>query len=432
MPLLSKKEIKILTENLFSLTMLQGLTYLFPLITLPYLTRILGPAKYGMIAFAQSFVSYFGILVNFGFDLSASREISIYRDSPKKVSGILSAVTLIRIGMTLISFVIVTIIIFAFDKFRKDYLLYYFTFAGILGTILSPTWFFQGMEKMRYITILNVVARSIFLVAIFIFVRKASDYLYVPLIGSIGVIVAGIIAQWVILRDFKVKYVVPSIDEIIHQLKEGGYIFISRVSISFYTISNIFFLGLLTSDTVVGVYAAADKLINALKGLSGIFLITAYPFIARVVKESKKRALKLVGLEIKLLGGLEFLGALVFYFLAFYIVRLFFGAKFDASIPLVRILIFIVPVVLVSSIIGQQLLLNFNMKRLFTLSIVYFSIVHIILLPFTVHWGGAMGAAYTVLFTESAIMLYKILGLRRERKDIFSAVFLGKDVGIKE
>jgi PST family polysaccharide transporter len=283
---------KRLIENFLSLSVLQIANYILPLITLPYLVRVLGPEKFGLIAFSQAFIGYFMIITDYGFNLSATRDISINREDKEKVSEIFSSVMIIKIALKIISLILMSIIIFSFEKFRKDWIIYYLTFGMVVGQVLFPVWFLQGMEKMKYITFLNILAKVIFTVAIFIFVREASDYLYVPLLNSLGFIIAGILGLWIVFRDFEISFKFVSLEELKRQLKEGWYIFISEISGNIYGRGTTIILGLVSNNTVVGYYSVAERVMKAIAGLSQPLAQALYPYIMRTKFNSFKTVFK--------------------------------------------------------------------------------------------------------------------------------------------
>jgi PST family polysaccharide transporter len=282
--LTNNKDKKRLFSNFFSLSFLQVASYIFPLITLPYLVRVLGPSKYGLVAFAQAFAGYFQIITNYGFIFSATREVSINRDNKDKISEIFSSVIAIQLFLAALSFIIMLAVVFIFKKFSKDWLLYFFSFGLVIGNVLFPVWFFQGIERMRYITILNLISKFIFTAAIFIFIRIQADYLYVPLISAIGVILSGIFGFWIIFKSIKVKFILPKFVHIKYQLKEGWRIFTANLSGNLYGQGTIFILGIFSTNKIVGYYSIAEKIIKALSGLSQPIAQSIYPFISRKTK----------------------------------------------------------------------------------------------------------------------------------------------------
>ena len=279
---------KRLTENFISLSVLQGLNYLLPLVTLPYLVRVLGPEKFGLIAFAQAFVGYFQIITDYGFNLSATREVSIHRESKEKVSEILSSVMVIKFLLLLLSLVIISSIIITFEKFRQDWLIYYFTFFMVLGQVLFPVWFFQGMERMKYITFLNILAKLIFTVAIFVFIKKESDYLYVPLLNSSGYIIAGLLALWIVFKDFNIEFKMPRYESLKHNLEEGWIFFKTNTFISAYRETNVFVLGLVSNNIITGYYSIAERILKAVQSLQSPIGQALYPVFCTKYSEDKK------------------------------------------------------------------------------------------------------------------------------------------------
>ena len=193
---------KRLLSNFFSLSLLQLFTYVLPLLTLPYLVRVLGTEKFGLVMFAQAFIIFFNILVDYGFNLSATREVAVNRESKEKLTEIFSSVMSIKFILIVISFAILSIVIFLFDNFSDNIDLFYLTFLWVIGQALFPVWYFQGLEKMKYITIVNVTSKLIFTIAIFIFIKDESDYILVPILNGLGFIIGGILSLRIVYKDF--------------------------------------------------------------------------------------------------------------------------------------------------------------------------------------------------------------------------------------
>ena len=408
------KDKKRLLSNFFSLSSLQVASYIFPLITLPYLVRVLGPSKYGLVAFAQAFIGYFQILTNYGFGLSATREISIHRDNEEKVAEIFSSVLTIQLLLALISFIIMFAIVFIFKKFSKDWLLYFFSFGLVIGNVLFPVWFFQGIERMRYITILNVISKFIFTGAIFIFIRTQADYPYVPLISAIGIILSGIFGFWIIFKSIKVKFKLPSIINIKYQLKEGWHIFISTVAISLYTISNTFILGLFASSEIVGYYASAEKIIMAVRGLLMPLYNSAYPYLSKLLHDSKEKGLKFINKMTFFTGLLTLIISLCLYFFSGIIIGIIFGDKYDKSIEIIKILSFFPFVTNFGIIFGGLTTLNLGYKSAYSKILIFAGLINTLLAFVLAPYYAGEGVATALMICETFIATSLFLFLRNK------------------
>lgn len=411
--ILQNKEYKRIIDNIISLFGLQGFNYLLPLITFPYLTRVLGPDKFGAVAFALAFIAYFQILTDYGFNLSATREVSIYRNDATKVSKIYSSVMVSKTILMIISLILMALIVFSFDKFRTDWLLYFFTFGLVIGNLILPVWFFQGMEKMRYISILNMGIGLIYTALIFIFVKNASDYIYVPLINSIGTIIIGIYSLRLVQRQFDVKFIKPSINDIKHQMKEGWHLFISTLAISLYTTSNRFILGLFVSNTIVGYYAVAETIMKALQGLITPISQAIYPYFSKLQSENRLKAIQQLKKILIFVGILSFLISVLLVFCAPILVVILAGKEYVASIPILQVLIFVIFAVGVNNILGVQGLVAFGYKEKFSKIVIFAGILHIFLLIGLILILGSLGAAIAVVTTELIICIIMYIVLRR-------------------
>jgi len=259
---ITKREKKILLENFFSLSTLQGFNYILPLIILPYLVRVIGPEKFGLIAFAQAFVQYFMILTDYGFSVSATREISLCQGHKAKTCAVFSSVMTVKFIIAAICCIIMALLVHFVPRFRSDQLVYIYSFGSVIGNTLFPVWFFQGSEKMKYITIINAIFGIIYTISIFIFVRNQSHYLMIPLLTSLFSIATGIYGLFIAFRRFELAFVIQPYENIRQQLKTGWNIFISIVAINAYTTTRIFAVGLLTNNTITGFYTIAEKIAN--------------------------------------------------------------------------------------------------------------------------------------------------------------------------
>ncbi|MDD2927589.1 MAG: oligosaccharide flippase family protein, partial [Candidatus Omnitrophica bacterium] len=236
--IITPKERKVVLENFTSLSTLQGISYLIPLVILPYLIRVIGPEKFGLIAFAQALIQYFMIFTDYGFSLTATKKISLCKDQ-SQASTVFSTVMTVKFILAFLSYLILLFLINAIPKFRQDWLLYVFSFGAVIGNTLFPVWLFQGAEKMKFITIINIIGGIIYTVSLFIFVKEPADYLLVPLLNSLFFIITGLLGLYIAFKEFDLEFVFQSYSNIREELKTGWEVFISTVAINTYTATRI-------------------------------------------------------------------------------------------------------------------------------------------------------------------------------------------------
>ncbi|MDD3905689.1 MAG: flippase [Candidatus Omnitrophica bacterium] len=406
---------KRIVSNFFSLSSIEMANYLFPLLTVPYLVRVLGPGKYGLVAFVMAFIQYFVMLTDYGFNLTATRDVSVSRDDPAKMSKIFSSVMTVKFIFILISLAMLLVAVYAFPKFRPDALLYLFAFGMVIGNVLFPIWFFQGMEKMKSIAVLNLLAKTLFLIAVFVFVRRESDYLYVPLFTSLGSILAGVAGFCLILARFKIRIIMPAPGEIWEQLKEGWNVFISMISISLVTTSNIVILGFFATNEVVGYFSAGEKIISLTYRAFNPILVAVYPYMAKIADNAKDIAigkLRKLFAVVMLLSFAVFAGIFIF---SGAIVAIVLGSKFEPSVMIVRILSPLAFIVPVAYIFANLALLPFKLDRYFARIYIFGGALNIALLLtlLCLFNAGAAGVAVSVLITQITITTLMYVILRR-------------------
>jgi len=363
---------KRLLSNFFSLSALQGVNMILPLITLPYLVRVLGVENFGLINFSLSIIMFFSILVSFGFSLSATREISINRDNHSKVNNIFSSVITIQTILTILSFLILSILILFVDIFAKNALLYYATFGIVFGKLLFPTWLFQGMERMKYITYINVSFRVIFTALIFVFVQEKSDYIYVPILNSLGAIFGGIYSLYLINKLFKIKLVVPTVDVVKKQFIDSYHFFLSRVANNGSRYYATAIIGIYFGNVAVGYYSMVEKLFYAFMSVGGIVSQTIYPYMSRTedLKFFKKIFISITLLSIIILLPLLYFNE-EFLLLIFNVKNIMLSDMF--------IIVFSGSIFgIMSSLVGYPLLAGFGHIKYANNSLIYASFVYLL------------------------------------------------------
>lgn len=409
------KEYKRILENMISLTGLQFASYILPLITLPYLTLVLGPEKFGLTQYAISLITYFQFFTDYGFNLSATRELAICRDDNQKISQIFSSVMFIKLCLCILSFIILLIIVMFIPKFNEDSYVYILTFGMVIGYMLFPTWLFQGLEYMRYTSILNIIGKIVFTVLIFIFIHDTTDYMLVPLINSLGYILVGILGIYIALTKFNIKITIPSIRDIKYHLREGWYVFISTIAINMYTTTNTFLLGLLTNNTLVGYYSIAEKIILAVNGLLNPISQALYPFISRTVKtDDKTRSIEFIRKITKIMTLVGIVLSAGLFIFAKPIILLLFGQSYVNSVIILQIISIVPLAVSLSTVFGVETMLTFNYKKAFTSIVMIGGIIDIVLGIILITLMKEIGIAISFATTEIFITIAMFIFLQRK------------------
>jgi len=395
---------KRLLSNFFSLSLLQAFTYILPLLTLPYLVRVLGIENFGLVMFAQAFIMFFNILVDYGFNLSATREVSIHRDDKEKLTEIFSSVMSIKFILIIVSFVILSIVVFSFEKFSIHWELYLFTFLMIIGQALFPVWYFQGLERMKYITIVNITSKLIFTIAIFVFIQNESDYILVPVLNGLGFIVGGLYSLWIIHKHFYQKFTFQSTETIMIHFKDSSRFFLSRLAASLYTTANAFVLGIFTNNTMVGYYSIAEKLYMGMQSLYGPMAQTLYPYVAkqRNIPLFKKIFFNVVFINIIAVAFLYFFGESIFALL------------FTQEIGLESITVFYILLVanlmtVPSILLGYPFLAALGYTKEANNSVIFGSLIYLVLVISLIILNkiSIYNIAYMIIMIELFILLYR-------------------------
>ena len=284
------KEQKTVAKNYSSLVVLQGLNYILPLLIIPFLERQLGLEKFGLVMLAQYLMAFCVAAADFGFNVTATREISIIKSQGGDYSTVYFKVFWARMILLILVFGLLSLVVFSVPRFSIEWHIYLLSYGAVIGQTLLPDWFFQGIEKMRLLTVVNVVAKVLFTILLFVFITAPSDYFYVPIFNSIGFLTAGIFTFLLSMKYVKWQW--PNFKESQEFYKESFQVFTSNIASQLSYAANGVILGIFAGDAVVGIFSAFDKLIIAAKKMFLPFYQAMYPYMARKSFSEKKQMMK--------------------------------------------------------------------------------------------------------------------------------------------
>ena len=397
--------------NFISLALLQGVNYLLPLLSFPFLFRVLGVERWGLVTFGYSLMQYFVMFTDFGFNLSATKYISEHRNDLQKINSYLNSAMIGRFILCGISLAILLALISYFYKLSTESTFYLLYFGIILGNVMFPMWFFQGMENMKYITVFNIVAKSLSFIPFFIFIRKPEDYIYVPIFYSIGFVLAGIVSLFIVYFKMGMKWYFTSISQISSSLKDSSAYFLARASTSLFTTSNSFLLGLVCGNTMVGYYSAAEKLYQAYNQLLSPFTGVLFPHIA---KSRDVLFFKKIFYRITFTNLFCVAAALL---LASYVLDIVYGTADPNILEVFRILVTACFVTIPSMLLGYPFLAAMGHPLYTNYTVMTTSVVHITGLVVLYIYGAIspITVAMMVVMSETLLILFRIWGVRRFR-----------------
>jgi PST family polysaccharide transporter len=401
-----------LLDNIVSLYLLQGLNYIIPMAVLPYLVRTLGIETYGLVAVAQSFAQYFNILTDYGFNFSATRSIAQSKDDPGQISRIFCCVFLIKISLTAVGLLVLGCVLLTVPRMRHDWTIFVYAFGGVVGNVLFPVWYFQGLEKMRHVSIISGATKTLSAILLFVFVHASRDGALAVAIQSLGMLLAGAIGFAVSTRSANLDLEWPRWRELRTCSAEGWHLFVSTASLSLYTNTNVFLVGMLAGNVQAGYFSAAERLVRATNGLVGPITQAVFPYVSSLVSRSSEAALVFLARSLKWMSGLALLPVIAIFFMARPIAVLCFAKAADGAIPVMRWISLLPFLVAVTSVLGVLTMLSFGLDKQFSRILIAAGLLNLSVGIPLISRFGAQGGGASVLVTEAFVTVMMGIILR--------------------
>ncbi len=407
------KQHRQLIENFFSLSILNALNVLLPLITLPYILYVIGKGNYGAYSYIYTIIQYVILFSTYGFNFSATKQISQCRDEADAVSRIYSAVTaskaVIAVGVSLLLLLCSKFVL----KDETGVLMFLYGLGMVVGDVFTPVWLFQGMERMKYMTIVNASSKILFTILIFIVIRSADDANLLILLNSCGYILAGGLSLFLVYKQFNLRLQWVKWRDIVLQLKDGSAVFGSTFGMNLYRNANIIILKQFVGDDIVGIYSAAEKVIKGFQSIISPAAQALFPRLSlRFKGQNYSNNIALLRKISIPFTAVVLVVTLSVYIFAPLISDILCGKEFTATVPLIRIMTLVIFFGEINYLVGIVGLINMNGQSYFFRSVIITGLFSVAFMLLLAPSCGAVAAAWAMSLSEICLFILCLFSIR--------------------
>lgn len=394
---------KLLIENFGYLSLLQIVVLLVPLITYPYLIKVLGSEIYGLVVFMQSIMAFFTILINFGLNIFSTKDVAINKNNKDKLSEVFTIVLIIKTVLFIVGMLILTLLCVTIDVFKDNILLCFICYSVCISEVVFPVWFYQGIEKMKYTTLINVFSKLVFTMLLYLIIKEESDYLWFSGLLSLGALVGGVVSFYLIFKVEKLVIKKINISEVISYMKRSFPFFMSRVAAVLSVQINAILIGGFIGMTEVAYYDLAKKIIELFKIPNSLINKTVYPKIARERNTVFVKKIFIIRLIVSLMLYL------VMFLSGEFIVGFLGGKEMLDVVNLLYLFGLLIPLTGITYYLGGTVLVSFNYESKFNLSVVYSTLFYLCMsfCLYLMNEITIINLIYLIVITEFLLVIYR-------------------------
>ena len=410
---------KILFHQQFQKLSVYGFGQLFnlvtPLLVVPYIVSVCGEENFGKTAVGMAIAFFLIVFIDFGSDIIGVREVSVNRDNPELLNKIFTTTYVVKGIILLLVLTVASIIFLSFPYFKSEKIMFILGLSVLIGQFLNPTWFLQGIENVKWITLLNIVSKCIYLVGVFFTIKKESDYIYINLWWGLGMIVSNFLVFIWLIQKHQFSFLLVNKDEIFKHIRNDCAMFSSQIFVSLQLYAPVVLISYFGNNLMAGQYRIVEQIIVIFKTYIFLFFNYVFPRVCYLIETDFKRGIKNWLIYNSTNFVFVLFGMLFFYFYSYEIVSYFNPTNRYVLSNLLEVAVFI-PLILAISIPLKQLVLAFNYKRFYvylTSVMVLFNLLAIvILLPkFQVY-----GVFYSLIATDLIVIIFYLYQLKKNLK----------------
>ena len=354
------------------------------------------------------------MFTDFGFNVTSTKEIADALGDKNKISKVFWDTLLAKSILLLISIFVFCSILYSFEKFRSDELLFLLSFINVFASVLLPLWLFQGIEKMGLLVIVNTIPRILMCVITFLVVKNSNDYHLALLIQVLANFASSILSLVLVFHFKLISFIKPNLKNAKDHIINGWHIFATSLSSNLYTTTNTVILGLVVGDIPVGVYSASDKIIRAIIGLLSSITQVVFPRVNVYYAESKEKCLHFVKQIIFTMSAICLIIAVGIYFFADDIIKIMYkNGDFLSSVDVLRYSVLLPLFSVINGVIAINIFITFGYKKAL-LKFVFIGCVFSLtaIFPF-VTFFKEIGAVICATLTEIIIFCFLIVFINK-------------------
>lgn len=402
----------IVFKNAFYLSIIQIASYIFPILTIPFLIKRLGVSNFGVIAYSQIIVTYLGVLCDYGFNMSATRLISINKSDKKALNRIFSSVIYCELIIGVITVAITCIGIFYLPVFHNFQYVYLLALPYVFGQIFFPTWFFQGLEQMVEVTIFIFVFRFLFTSLTLLLVKSPDDILLVSIFYSIGSLVSGLSAFFFCVWKHKLHFQYVSFAHLKKTFVDGFDIFLPSFFSNFLGSGGVFILGLFYPISIIGYYSGIERIVKAGIALLDTVTQSLFPNISYKFSLDKKSAIQSIKKIGSLVIGLLIIAFLISLFTAKYFLGIVYNPSYQNYSYVLNALLLWATLLFLNNFIGVQFLVGSGNSKFYRKSALFSGLI-MVLSFITIKFWSINGVLFSSFLGEGIRMAMMIFFIKK-------------------
>ncbi len=401
-------------SSAFYLACLQLVTVAMPIITLPLLSERLGSQFFGMLIFSIAISQVLLIITDYGFSISATKCVSQNRGDKKYLTNLWINVTIAKYILSAFGLLVILIISIFIDKVSENIQLILISSLSALGGALLPQWFFQGIEKLKGISLIQLVIKSTCYLSLFWVVVDGSDLYKAAIIIALINVLSAIFTFPFLTKELSfIEIEKPKAKEVFNQLKSGWHVFISVAAISLYSVANAAIIGIFVSYKDLAVFHVGERIVRGLQSLYSPISSALFPYVSLIAKKSVNELNKINRNVAILFGSIFIMLGIFILIMSEWIVVNFFGPEFIASISIVKIMAFLPFFVVISNTLGFQTLLPLGKEIIFSRIHLSAAVISVLSISLASMHYGVNGSAIVIVIIEIYIIFLSYYFVRK-------------------